>query len=149
MAQILYKKNIAICITQFRGVTRGAEGGRSPCPFSKIGKKCPDFGHLRVEFLIQNTIFKSFQEKTPEILSCGAFLSPFFHHCLSKCANSKKTLCPKKFLVARLQFTVFCFVSCISTYSFLYNFAFKHYSRLNIGRTTHYMFFTCRKRNDL
>ena len=22
------------------------------CPFSKIGKKCPDFGHLWVKFLI-------------------------------------------------------------------------------------------------
>ena len=46
-----------------RRVTRGGGGGvgmgRSPCPFSKIGKKCPNFwgkcsdcGHLWVKFLI-------------------------------------------------------------------------------------------------
>ena len=38
----------------------GVEGGGLPCPFSKIGKKwcpnlekkCPDFGHVWVKFLI-------------------------------------------------------------------------------------------------
>ena len=42
-----------------RLVTRKREGGGLPCPFSKIGKKClnlgkkcPDFGHLWVIFLI-------------------------------------------------------------------------------------------------
>ena len=37
----------------------GGGGGGLPCPFSKIGKncpnlekKCPDFGHLWVKFLI-------------------------------------------------------------------------------------------------
>ena len=52
----LFKKNYTVSI---RCVTRGGRGGGLPCPFSKIGKKCPnlekkcpDFGHLWVQFLI-------------------------------------------------------------------------------------------------
>ena len=79
---------------------RGEEGGL-PCPFSKNRKKvpnlrktCPDCGHLQVKFFIYNAIFKSFQEKKPEIYSCGAILSRFVHYQLSKCPNSKKTPLP-------------------------------------------------------
>ena len=80
-----------------RRVTRGGRGWL-PCPFSKIGKtcsnsgkRCLDCGHLWVKFLIWNAIFKSFQVKKPEILSCGTFFSRFVHGCVSKCLNSKKT----------------------------------------------------------
>ena len=44
--------------SEFRRVIRGGEGGRSSLPFSKVGKKCPNFeikrpdcGHLWVKFM--------------------------------------------------------------------------------------------------
>ena len=64
------------------GVWLEGGGGSLPFPFLKIGKrcpnsgkKCPDDGYLWVQFLIQNTIFIRFQEKSPEIFPCVAFLS--------------------------------------------------------------------------
>ena len=55
-----------------RRVTRGGRGEGLPCPFLKIGKKCPNFW-----------------EKYPDCdqLCVGAFLSRFVHDCLSKCPN--------------------------------------------------------------
>ena len=39
-----------------------------------FGKKCPNYGHLWAKFLIYSVIFKSFQEKKPEIFfSVGPF----------------------------------------------------------------------------
>ena len=77
-------------------IIRGGGGGG--CHFSKIGKKCSnsgkrclDCGQLWVKFLIWNAIFKSFQMKKPEILSCGTSFSRFVHGCVSKCPDSKKT----------------------------------------------------------
>ena len=54
-------------ILLIRRVTREGRGGGLPCPFWKTGKKCPnlvkkcpDCGHLWVQFLISNEIVKSF-----------------------------------------------------------------------------------------
>ena len=48
-----------------RRVTRQEEGGGLPCPFSKIGKKCPNFGEKMpwlcpscVKFLILNLVLR-------------------------------------------------------------------------------------------
>ena len=72
--------NYGVHETSCRRVTRRGEGGGLPFPFLKIGKKCPnlekkcaDCGHLQVEFVIQNKMFKSFQEKNPEIFTLRGF----------------------------------------------------------------------------
>ena len=89
-----------------RCVTRGAGGGWGEgrgllCPFLKIGKKypnlgtkCPDCGHLWVKFLIQKTIFKSFQAKNRDFSPVGPSFLVFVDECLSKCLNSKKKTLP-------------------------------------------------------
>ena len=64
-----------------RRVTRKERGEALPALFQKLeksslilGKKCPNCGHLWVKFLIYSVIFKSFQEKKPEIFfSVGPF----------------------------------------------------------------------------
>ena len=51
--------DICLVFRLLRRVRRGREGGGLPCPFSKIGKKCPNFGkkcpdcgHLCTKFFI-------------------------------------------------------------------------------------------------
>ena len=89
-----------------RRVTKG--GGGLRCPFSKIGKKCPNFGkkcpdcgHLWVHF---SCGFKSFQEKKPKILPYGAFLSCVIDKMFYLSALIlRKFPCPEKFLATRLS----------------------------------------------
>ena len=56
---IFFQKTLLSVIVLTRRVTRGERGEGLPCPFSKFGKKypnfgkkCPDCGHLWVKFLI-------------------------------------------------------------------------------------------------
>ena len=72
---------VTIMTCQIKRVTRG-RGRGFPCPFSKIGKKSPDFGeihpyccHLWFKFIIQNVVFKFFYEEKPEIFE----INRFFH----------------------------------------------------------------------
>ena len=72
-------------------------GEVSPALYSKIGKKCLNFGkkcpdccHLWVKFLIQNAIFKSFQAKNRIFFLCGALPFRLVGKLLSKCPCSKK-----------------------------------------------------------
>ena len=56
--------------------------GILPCPLFKNEKECPGFGkkypdyiHLWVKFLIQNTVLRVFMKKISEIFPSEAFLS--------------------------------------------------------------------------
>ena len=79
-------------------------GGGLPCPFSKIGKKCPNFGkkcpdigHLLVEFSGEKGRFFSLRD----LSSC------IVHECLSKCPNFKKSPLPLKIPGYRLVAFIF------------------------------------------
>ena len=61
----------------YRRLTRRGEGGGLSCPFSKIGKKGPNFEKknalIVVEFHIQNVVFRVSRRKNN--FPCGAFLT--------------------------------------------------------------------------
>ena len=102
------------CLLVSRRITRGGRGEVSPALFRKLeksalilGGKCPNFSHLWVNFLIYSAIFKSFQEKNPEIFSqeglsfsCVSFSSSFFLIVYQSALTPRKLPYPKKFLVA-------------------------------------------------
>ena len=88
------------CLLVSRRVTRGGMGGGPPCPFSKVrksalmlGRKCPDFGHLLVNFSFKKQFLRAFRRNIRRF-PCGTFLSRVVDGCLSKCPNSKKTPLP-------------------------------------------------------
>ena len=85
-----------------RRVTRGGRGGGLPCPFSKIGKKCPNFGKKMpwlcpswVKFLILNVVLRVSRRKKTHIFSLRGF-SFMCCRCLSTCPDSEKTPLPWK-----------------------------------------------------
>ena len=76
-------------------------GGGFPCPFSKMGKKCPNWrkNSLIVAIYGYNFSFKMnflrvSRGKTHKFFPCGAFLSRVVGECLSKCPKLKKTPLP-------------------------------------------------------
>ena len=91
-----YNKNKIRYLELTRGGGVG-EGGL-PCPFSKIGKKCPnlwkkcpDCGHLWVNFSFKTHFLRVSRQKNKRFFPCGAFLSCLVGECLLKChPHSKK-----------------------------------------------------------
>ena len=72
--------------------------GDLPCPFSKIGKKCPNFGKNALIVVILDYIsylkygFKSFQlKKKTKFFLAGPFFHVLLIKYLSKCPDSKTT----------------------------------------------------------
>ena len=93
-------------IIVFRRVTRGGGGDVSPAPFRKLEKSALIWRKHSLIALIYgyNVSFKMkllrvSRGKTHRFFPSRAFLSPVVGECLSKCPNSKKLPCPKKFLV--------------------------------------------------
>ena len=94
-----------------RCLTRGGQGGGLSCPFPKIrkncpnfGGKCPDCGYLWVKFLIQNTIFQSFQAKNNgNFFPVGPFFLVLQVNVYQSDLNPRKLPCPKTLLVMRLR----------------------------------------------
>ena len=92
-------------VTKF-AMSSGAQleggGGGLPCLFSKIGKKCPNFGGenavvvviygLNFSFKVQFLRFS--KREKPEIFPCRAFLSRVPDDYLLKCPYSNKTTLP-------------------------------------------------------
>ena len=82
-------------------LTRKIPRGGLPCPFSKNGKcvlisgeKCPDYGHIWVNFSFKMQFLRVSRQKDHRFFPCGAFLSCVVGQCLWKCLYSKKTLLP-------------------------------------------------------
>ena len=98
-----------------------------PCPFSKIGKncpnftkKCPDCGHLWQNFSFKMKFLRVFRRKTRRFFHYGTFLSRVVGECLSKCPNSKKTPLPQKIpgyapVILKATIIVFIKIALINT----------------------------------
>ena len=97
--------------TWFRRVTRGGRGAEvSPAPFQKLeksaiicGKKCPDWGHLKVKFSFKMQFLRVSRWKNRRFFPCRAFLSDVYR----SARISRNLPCPKKFLVTRLPRVTF------------------------------------------
>ena len=79
-----------------QGPNQRGEGGESlPCPFSKIGRKCPNLGKYALIVVIYGLNF-SFKmqffrvSRKKDIFFCKVFLSCVVVDCLLMCRNSKK-----------------------------------------------------------
>ena len=92
-----------------RRVTRWGRGRGLPCPFSKIGKKCPNLGKntliavfYRSNFSFKMQFLRVSRQKHRWLFPCRAFLSCVVGESLWRCLFPRKLPCPKKFLVTRL-----------------------------------------------
>ena len=93
-----------------RRVTRaGGRGGGLPCPFSKIGKKCPNFvekcpdcGHRRLSFSFKMQFLRVSRRKNRRFFPAGPFSLVLYTIVYQSALIPRKLPCPKKFLVTRL-----------------------------------------------
>ena len=93
-----------------RRVTRGGRGVGLPCPFSKIGKNCPNFGGnvviaviywLNFSFKVQ--FLRVSRRKNRRFFHAGPFFFVLQMIVYRSALILRKLPCPKKLLVTRLK----------------------------------------------
>ena len=91
-------------------VTRGGRETGPPCPFLKIGKKCPnlgkkcpDCGHLWVHFSFKVHFLRVYRSKNRRFFFVGPFFFILQMIVYRNALIPKKLSCSKKFLVTRLM----------------------------------------------
>ena len=127
-------------------------GGRSTLTFFLIEKKCPNFGKkcpdcdcLWVKFFIYNEFLRVFRRKSRRFFPVGPFLLAL-QMIIYQCALiSKKSPCPKKFLIMPLL--TLLSTTCVKIHEIIYDIfeTINHFSRHNFSeffQLTHYIHFT-------
>ena len=108
--KILCLKNMTITL---RRVTRGGKGERSPCLFSKIGKKCPNLGKnalivviYGLNFSFKRQFLRVSRRKNRRFFPAGPFFLVMYMIVYQSALIPRKLFYPKTFLVTHLRFAL-------------------------------------------